>query len=408
MNVGIVTTWFERGASYVSRQFEKTLSEKYNIFIYARGGEKYAIGDPNWDKNNVTWGERNFLSTPTYVNISDFRKWIINNSIDLIIFNEQLEWKPIIACNQLNVLTGAYIDYYKKDTVSLFGAYDFLICNTKRHHSVFKWHPQCFYVPWGTDTDVYLPKSINKNKNDKLFFFHSCGMNPKRKGTGLLLEAFKKVDRLNSKLIIHTQVDLQSFVPSNWNFINKCVNEGSLQIIKETVAAPGLYHLGDVYVYPSILDGIGLTILEAISCGLPSIVTNQQPMNEFIKNDDAGKLINVAYEQQRGDSYFWPESISNTNSIAFHMNYYIENRKNINDLKAKARNYALKHLDWNKNSIKLNEIIKNVKKIKSLEKDRALENARHYDNKLFIVNILNNSRMTIKIKKKLKKIIWNF
>ena len=58
MNIGIVTVWFERGAAYVSRQFEEILAEKHRVFIYARGGEMYAKGDPNWDHANVTWGKR--------------------------------------------------------------------------------------------------------------------------------------------------------------------------------------------------------------------------------------------------------------------------------------------------------------------------------------------------------------
>lgn len=42
MNIGIVRTWFERGAAYVSRQYMEVLAERHNIFIYARGGESFA------------------------------------------------------------------------------------------------------------------------------------------------------------------------------------------------------------------------------------------------------------------------------------------------------------------------------------------------------------------------------
>ena len=69
MNIGIITTWFERGAAYVSKQFEDIFSLNHNVFIYARGGEKYAKGDPKWNRPNVTWGKRNLLYTPTQINI---------------------------------------------------------------------------------------------------------------------------------------------------------------------------------------------------------------------------------------------------------------------------------------------------------------------------------------------------
>ena len=58
MNIGIVTTWFERGAAYVSRQFMDVLSKGNNVFIYARGGEAYAIDNPKWNLPNVHWGKR--------------------------------------------------------------------------------------------------------------------------------------------------------------------------------------------------------------------------------------------------------------------------------------------------------------------------------------------------------------
>ena len=68
MNIGIVTTWFERGAAYVSKQFEESLEINNNVFIYARGGEKYAIGDPIWDKDNVTWSKKTLDPLTEFLN----------------------------------------------------------------------------------------------------------------------------------------------------------------------------------------------------------------------------------------------------------------------------------------------------------------------------------------------------
>ena len=58
MRIGIVTTWFERGAAYVSRQFMELLQKTDEVFVYARGGEKYALGNPKWDLPNVHWGKK--------------------------------------------------------------------------------------------------------------------------------------------------------------------------------------------------------------------------------------------------------------------------------------------------------------------------------------------------------------
>jgi len=58
MNIGIVTTWFERGAAQVSHQYKEILGQDNEVFIYARGGEKYARNNPKWDTPDVTWGKK--------------------------------------------------------------------------------------------------------------------------------------------------------------------------------------------------------------------------------------------------------------------------------------------------------------------------------------------------------------
>ena len=96
MNIGIVTTWFERGASYVSRQYRDTLSLNNNVYIYARGGEEYAFNNETWDKEYVTWGKKSINPVDTAIDIPDFDNWLQKNSIELVFFNEQQCWEPII------------------------------------------------------------------------------------------------------------------------------------------------------------------------------------------------------------------------------------------------------------------------------------------------------------------------
>ena len=158
------------------------------------------------------------------------------------------------------------------------------------------------YIPWGTSTNVYIPIERTSSQADYLNFFHSAGYSPYRKGTDLLLRAFDKVQG-KAKLIIHTQVDLKLFMPRLLSSIQRMEINGKLEVIKGTYGAPGLYHLGDAYVYPSRLDGIGLTIFEALSCGLPVITTDAQPMNERI-NQDIGRLVYVENRISSSDGYY--------------------------------------------------------------------------------------------------------
>ncbi len=361
MKIGIVTTWQERGAAYVSSQFLESLKRDNEVLIYARGGEKYAIGDPKWDKPYVTWGKKIPIHMPLSIDLADFKKWLIRNKIELVIFNEQQWWDPIILARDLQIKIGAYIDYYTEKTVPFFGLYDFLICNTLRHHSVFASHPQAFYVPWGTETSIYQPKSLQAVDNQKVIFFHSSGMSPERKGTDILLRAFAKLTGPR-KLIIHTQTDIVQAYPDLAVTVKNLAEADLLDIINKEVSAPGLYHLGDVYVYPSRLDGIGLTICEALSCGLPVITSDNPPMNEFVDSDN-GRLVAIAKLYKRGDNYFWPQCDVDEDSLTAAMQYYIDNFKFLPEFKMKARSSAETRFDWSKNSQNLSQLLKGVVRI---------------------------------------------
>lgn len=380
MNIGIVTTWFERGAAYVSRQYRDILSADNNVFIYARGGESYAIGDPNWDYEQVTWAKKSYNPIPMSVDLDDFVGWIRRCNIDLVFFNEQNCWTPVLACRRLGILTGTYIDYYTEVTVPFFGCYDFLICNTQRHYSVFKWHPQCIYIPWGTDTDLFTMQSDANANSGCVTFFHSGGVSPSRKGCDLVIKAFSQIGG-SSRLVIHAQQNLKTYYPHLAELISRLESEGRLQCFEESVSAPGLFHLGDVYVYPTRLEGIGLTILEANACGLPVIVTACGPMTEFIKDGVNGRHVVVEQYRARADGYYWPQAIVSLDDLIHQMRWYIEHVDELSQKKRDARYYAEANLSWKKNAATIPDIFSNVKPICNDETRHAESIAEDFERK---------------------------
>ena len=50
---------------------------------------------------------------------------------------------------------------------------------------------------------------------------------------------------------------------------------------------PVLYRCADAFVFPSIKEGWGLVLLEAIASGLPIITSNIPPFTEFLSKDSA-------------------------------------------------------------------------------------------------------------------------
>jgi glycosyltransferase involved in cell wall biosynthesis len=347
VRIGIVTTWFERGAAYVSRQYRDLLSEEHDVHVYARGGEVYARGDPRWDSERVTWAR----SVPTHGNtafrLSHFKKWLRRLRPDLVLFNEQHWWPPVLLCQDEGLRTAAYVDYYTEATVPLFANYDLLLCHTRRHHSVFNWHPACHFLPWGTRTDLFTCESIEPVDPGRVTFFHSAGLNPIRKGTKLLLDVLSDLPE-SARLVVHAQERLAGRLPEYGPRIAEWVKAGRLELHERSVHAPGLYHLGDVYVYPTRLEGIGLTIAEALACGLPVIVPDSPPMTEFLAGE-AGRAVAVARYQPRADGYYWPQCFVDSEDLVHQMAWYCDHAERLGELKRAARAHAEDHLDWRRN-----------------------------------------------------------
>lgn len=359
MNIGLVTTWFERGAAYVSKQYKEVLEDAgSSVFIYARGGETNAVDLSKWGGDRVTWAKKVTFPLPTYIDEDDFKSWIKKNKIQIVFFNEQRWLKPVVICKDLGVKTGLYVDYYTEDSIAAFDVFDFLICNTRKHFSAFDWHDQSYYIPWGTDTDLFSA-SERRVDSKKIRFFTSAGMNPYRKGTDLVINAFARAIQSadiaeKAELIVHTQLALNDFFSARNDAsetlrnIEFLTNRGLLRVIEKTVGAPGLYHEGDVYVYPSRLDGIGLTVAEALSCGMPIIVPDDGPMNEFLP--EIGSIaVKVCRYFCRSDAYYWPQNEVDLDSLANAMIKYISEKDLLPNYSKASRDYAVRFLDWKKN-----------------------------------------------------------
>ena len=361
------------------------LTPKHKVFIYARGGEQKDDSSEKWNTKNV-WRAKSYLmpNTTTYIDEDDFKQWLLSNNIETVLFNEQSWWQSVLLCKRLGIKAGAYIDYYTDSTIKLFAAYDFLICNTQRHYSAFSWHSQCYYIPWGTDTNLFTPdfkaKDKPPNKND-LTFFHSCGMAPFRKGTDLVLRAFYKLfsEKQKCSLLIHTQVNLLRLLPDLKALISEMTETKRLQIVEKSISAPGLYFMGDVYVYPSRLDGIGLTVPEALSSGLPVIVPDNKPMSEFVQLPS--RLVEIEKYYCRSDGYYWPMCEVSIDELAKQMKFFVENSEYLADYKTETRTYAIEKLDWSKNAYDICRIFTESKPLTL--KNSVAEKINRYDNRQF-------------------------
>jgi glycosyltransferase involved in cell wall biosynthesis len=135
-------------------------------------------------------------------------------------------------------------------------------------------------------------------------FFHPGGYGGvhERKNTRLVIEAFKALDRDDTKLIISSQKPLTGDFPPNIEVISKDLPR------KELI---DLYYKADMVVLPSKWESIGLPILEGLAAGKPVIVPNAPPMNEFIRTGMNGYLVTGDMKRYPGIGVFAIETSAN-------------------------------------------------------------------------------------------------
>jgi 1,2-diacylglycerol 3-alpha-glucosyltransferase len=335
LNVGFITIWFERGQSYVTKMIRDAVSERHETFVFARTGGVY---DQPMLETTGQWHVPNLTVWPQY-DISEevINRWIKDKRLDVVVFNEEYDWKLVKAVKQAGVKVFTYLDYYKDDWRAHMQFYDAVLCSTSRTYQLVKGVCQAHYIGWGVDTDLFRPP----DEKPEFTFFHNAGwlgINF-RKMTPAAISAFDAVSKVmpDITLFVHSQAEVQMLPQVVMDIVN---SNPRITYHVETLPAPGLYHKGRIMLFPTKLEGLGLPLFEALACGLPVIATNAPPMNEFIQNGQNGLLVNVAYRMTRGDNIAFPEEIVDLTDLALRMATLASDINLYESMSLNARIYA--------------------------------------------------------------------
>lgn len=353
LKIGFVSVWFERGQSYVTKTLRDVITQEHETFVFARTGGVY--GRPMLQTDGI-WAVPNLTVFNDYsIPHKVIEKWIDDNAIDVVIFNEEYDWGLVDFCKKKGIKVITYLDYYKDDWKPYMYLYDAVLCSTKRTFNLVKDFCNAYYIGWGIDTELFKPVNANAKKYT---FFHNAGwlgINY-RKMTPAVILAFDVISRHNPDvtLFIHAQAELEKLPPEIVNIVR---NNPGITYHVETVSAPGLYHKGSILVFPSKLEGLGLPLLEGMACGLPAIATDAPPMNEFVLDGYNGLLVKVAYRLTRHDNIAFSEEIVDMADLIRKMEYLIKHPELIQKMQNNARDSAHNYNTFGK---KVNEVIDNI------------------------------------------------
>ena len=155
-------------------------------------------------------------------------------------------------------------------------------------------------VPYGADCSrfTYSERVVKKGAPLNLIF---VGIVNHRKGIHHLLSVCRK---LGSKKV---NVNLVGEYDSDGNIYQTYKNDDNIHfrgfIGHDTLSK--MYQSADVFVFPTLGEGFGMVVIEAMSCGLPVIITNVAGGNDAITNGVDGFEIEVGNEDDLEDRIMW-------------------------------------------------------------------------------------------------------
>ncbi|HEY9647162.1 MAG TPA: glycosyltransferase family 4 protein [Chroococcidiopsis sp.] len=150
-------------------------------------------------------------------------------------------------------------------------------------------------IPYGAPLDYFQPRT----KSDRQFRALFVGRVGPRKGVHYLLPAWQRLALPDAELLL---VGINEF-PAGWlapydHNLRYCpsVPHASLN---------GYYSAASVLVLPSLMEGFGLVLLEAMACGIPVITTPNTAGPDILTDGVDGFIVPIRTEEQLAEKLEW-------------------------------------------------------------------------------------------------------
>ncbi|HRK61093.1 MAG TPA: glycosyltransferase family 4 protein [Candidatus Omnitrophota bacterium] len=143
----------------------------------------------------------------------------------------------------------------------------------------------------GVDIEIFKPKMHAANfwSEKKTFDFVFCGNFFVRKGLDILIESFRIVSEEHPEAYL-------SVIGDCGELSEALANGKNIKILgkKSQKEIAAIYQDTDCFVLPSRHDSCSMAVLEAMACGLPVILSDQNGAKDFVVDSKNGWVVKVA------------------------------------------------------------------------------------------------------------------
>ncbi|HET6933132.1 MAG TPA: glycosyltransferase family 4 protein, partial [Candidatus Acidoferrum sp.] len=151
-------------------------------------------------------------------------------------------------------------------------------------------HPpgRIWYVPNGVGEKFFQPREFANSAANRLLY---VGTWLDRKGVRYLADAFATLAARSPEIqltiagCIIPEDQVRAYFPPQFH------DRISVLPFLARDAMPTLYASHDIFVFPSLVEGMPLTLLEAMAGGMPIVTTNSCGMADLIDNEANGLLV---------------------------------------------------------------------------------------------------------------------
>lgn len=215
------------------------------------------------------------------------------------------------------------------------------------------WNGKVAVIPNGVDTDFFKPADVKKNRDYVRLLF--AGRLSEQKGLRPFLTTLKDLHTKHEwRLTIigdgPLRDELQKLVNGSETLAPRIEFKGWLN--KEKLLLE--YQQSDIFVLPSLDEGMPNVILEAMACGLPIIATRIAGNEELVKHGENGFLY----------------AIKDTATLSYDLLQLIENREITKQFGTKSVAMTQK-CNWEKNTKVISSYL--IIRSSSVDKEQSYE-----------------------------------